>query len=111
VRGSWARELPYVKLAAGERALSCAGWLSREAGERLLGLAGKTVDELLAESEKASFRPIDLGIQIHRQGGFPLARVEQRNVVGAGRRQRSEAEGRSRDLQRALGPPGDRPRR
>jgi len=82
VRGSWARELPYVKLGAGERALSCAGWLSREAGERLLGLAGKTVDELLAASEKASFRPIDLGIQIHGKMVSHLRELNTRNVVG-----------------------------
>ena len=82
VRGSWARELPYVKLAAGERALSCAGWLSREAGEKLLGLAGKTVDELLAASEKASFRPIDLGIQIHGKMVSRVRELNTRNVVG-----------------------------
>ena len=81
VRGSWARELPYVKLADGERALACAGWLSREAGEKLLGLAGKTVDELLAASEKASFRPIELGIQIHGKMVSHVRELNTRNVV------------------------------
>jgi len=82
VRGSWARELPYVKLAAGGRALSCAGWLSREAGEKLLSLSGKTVDQLLAASEKASFRPIELGIRFHGKMVSKVRQLNTRNVVG-----------------------------
>jgi len=82
VRGSWARELPYVKLAERERALACAGWLSRDAGEKLLGLAGKTVDGLLAESEKASFRPIELGIQIRGKMVSQVRELNTRNVAG-----------------------------
>ena len=40
VRNSWGREAPFVKLAPGEKALSLQGWVTREAGEKLLGLAG-----------------------------------------------------------------------
>jgi Zn-dependent M28 family amino/carboxypeptidase len=82
VRGSWARELPYVKLAAGERALSYAGWLSREAGEKLLALAGKSVDELLAASEKPDFRPIELGVRFHGKVVSHLRELDTRNVAG-----------------------------
>ncbi|HYV04478.1 MAG TPA: peptidase M28, partial [Blastocatellia bacterium] len=39
VRSSWGRENPYVKLGQNEKALSFAGWVSKEAGEKLLGLA------------------------------------------------------------------------
>ena len=49
VRGSWAREMPFVKLAPGARGLGFAGWITREAGDKLLALAGKTVDQLAAD--------------------------------------------------------------
>jgi hypothetical protein len=64
VRNSWGREVPFVKLAPGQPALAFQGWVTREAGEKLLALAGKTVDELLAASEKRDFRPIPLGVRI-----------------------------------------------
>jgi Zn-dependent M28 family amino/carboxypeptidase len=77
VRSSWGRENSYVKLAPGAPALACAGWLSRDAGERLLGLTGKTVDELLAAAEKPDFKPIDLGIQIR---GRMISKVRDENT-------------------------------
>src|SRR5437764_10618185 len=50
VRSSWGRETPYVKLQPADKALSFAGWVTQEAGEKLLGLANHTVDELLKAS-------------------------------------------------------------
>jgi hypothetical protein len=82
VRGSWAREMPYVKLAAGESALSLTGWLSREAGDKMLALVGKSVDELLAASEKADFRPIELGIRFHGKIASHVRELDTRNVAG-----------------------------
>jgi Zn-dependent M28 family amino/carboxypeptidase len=81
VRASWGRETPYMKLAPGEKALSFAGWISREAGEKLLGLAGKTVDELLAASEKPDFKPVDLGIQIRGRMPSKIRELATRNVA------------------------------
>jgi Zn-dependent M28 family amino/carboxypeptidase len=81
VRSSWGRENPYVKLAQGERALAFAGWVSREAGDKLLALAGKSVDELLAASEKPDFKPIDLGIQIRGRTISKVRDLETRNVA------------------------------
>jgi Zn-dependent M28 family amino/carboxypeptidase len=81
VRSSWGRENPYVKLAPGERALAFAGWLSREAGDKLLALAGKSVDEFLAASEKPDFKPIDLGIQIRGRTFSQVRDLETRNVA------------------------------
>jgi len=81
VRSSWGREDLQVKLAPGAKSLALAAWLSREAGEKLLALAGKTVDELLAASESRDFRPIPLGIRI--RGGIPskVRQIESRNVA------------------------------
>ena len=36
-----------LKREPGQPALAFAGWLSREAGEKLLGLSGRTVDGAL----------------------------------------------------------------
>jgi Zn-dependent M28 family amino/carboxypeptidase len=81
VRNSWGREEPFVKLAAGQPALSIQGWVTREAGEKMLALAGKTVDELLAASEKRDFRPIPLGIQIRGSLPAKIRELDTRNVA------------------------------
>ena len=62
VRNSWGREAPFVKLAPGGKALSFQGWITREAGEKFLALAGKNLDDLLKASERADFKPIELGL-------------------------------------------------
>jgi Zn-dependent M28 family amino/carboxypeptidase len=81
VRSSWGRETPYVKLAPNEKALAFTGWISREAGNRFLALAGKTVDELLAASERRDFKPIDLGIQVRGNIPSKIRQIETRNVA------------------------------
>jgi Zn-dependent M28 family amino/carboxypeptidase len=81
VRSSWGREQPFVKRASGEAALSFAGWVTRDAGERLLALAGKSVDELLKASDTRGFRPIPLGIRIRATIPTKLRQLETRNVA------------------------------
>src|SRR5437867_438495 len=77
VRNSWGREEPYVKLAPGEPELAFAGWVTQDAGAKLLGLAGKTVDELLQASESRDFRPIPLGMRI---GGAIRSQIREMNT-------------------------------
>jgi Zn-dependent M28 family amino/carboxypeptidase len=63
-------------------ALAFAGWLSRESGEKLLGLSGRTVDGALKESDTKGFKAYSLGVNL--KGSFPT-RVEKfasNNVVG-----------------------------
>jgi Zn-dependent M28 family amino/carboxypeptidase len=81
VRSSWGKEDPQLKLAAGAPALAFAGWLSKEAGEKLAAMAGKKVDDLLAAANSRDFRPIPLGI--HIRGNIPtkIRQIESRNVV------------------------------
>jgi hypothetical protein len=81
VRNSWGGENPYVKLGQDEKALAFAGWLTREAGGKLLGLSGKTVDELLAASGKPDFKPIDLGIRIRGRMISKIRELDTRNVA------------------------------
>src|SRR6202041_1013981 len=47
VRSSWGKEDPQLKLPAGHAALAFAGWVTQDAGAKLLALSGKTVDQLL----------------------------------------------------------------
>jgi Zn-dependent M28 family amino/carboxypeptidase len=81
VRSSWGRQNTYVAVKPGEGALTLAGWITREAGEKLLALAGKTVDELLAASESRQFRPLPLGIRVHGDIRSNVRAVETKNVA------------------------------
>jgi len=81
VRNSWGGEQPFVRLAAGEPALAFAGWISRQAGEKLLAMAGRTVDELLKASESRNFRPIPLGVRVRGDLRSKVRQIDTRNVV------------------------------
>ncbi|MCZ2076342.1 MAG: M28 family peptidase [Bryobacteraceae bacterium] len=81
VRNSWAREDPQVELKPGQTALGFAGWLTRQAGERLVGLARLKIDELLALSDSRDFRPIALGVRIKGRIPAKIRPVETRNVA------------------------------
>jgi len=81
VRNSWGRETPFVKLAPGESALALAGWVTGDAGERLLEMAGHTVAELLKASESRGFRPIPLGLHIRGVLTSAVREMDTRNVA------------------------------
>ncbi|MBV9507547.1 MAG: M28 family peptidase, partial [Acidobacteriia bacterium] len=81
VRSSWGRQNTYVALRPGETALALAGWVTRDAGGKLLALAGKNVDGLLAAAESRDFRPIPLGIRIHCTMPSKVRPLETRNVA------------------------------
>ncbi len=81
VRSSWGKEDPQLKLAAGAPALAFAGWLSQAAGERLFGLSGKKVDEMLAAANSRDFRPIPLPFKIRANIPTKIRQIESRNVV------------------------------
>ncbi len=82
VRNSWGGEEPYVKLAPGEPALAFAGWVTRQAGDKLLGLAGRSVDELLKLADTRGFRPIPLGVRIEARIPSKVRELETHNVIG-----------------------------
>jgi Zn-dependent M28 family amino/carboxypeptidase len=81
VRNSWGRENAQIRLAPGARALAFEGWITREAGDKLLAASGHTVDELLAASEKREFRPIDLAVTIRARIPSKVRRIQSRNVA------------------------------
>jgi Zn-dependent M28 family amino/carboxypeptidase len=72
-----------IRRAAGAPALALAAWLTADAGNQLLGLAGKNVEEMLKAADAPGFRAMPLG-QVHIQGRFQceVKDVETYNVVG-----------------------------
>ena len=98
-----------MKLPAGQPALAFAGWITQDAGAKLLALSGKTVDEMLKAANSRDFKPIPLGIHIRANipTRDPADSVQQRDRESGG--QRPAAQIASRDLHRALGSFGNRP--
>jgi Zn-dependent M28 family amino/carboxypeptidase len=81
VRSSWGRETPYVKLEPGANGLSLAGWMTHDAAQRLVGLAGKNVDDLLASAEKPGFQPVDLNFHLRGTMLQKVRQIDSRNVA------------------------------
>jgi Zn-dependent M28 family amino/carboxypeptidase len=81
VRGSWGREQPFVELRPGESALALAGWVSQAAGEKILGMAGRNVADLLKAAQSREFRPIPLGLRVRGRLPAKIRRIQTRNVV------------------------------
>jgi Zn-dependent M28 family amino/carboxypeptidase len=81
VRNSWGREQSYVRVAAGEPALAFAGWVTGDAGDRILALSGHTVAQLLAAANSRDFRPIPLGFRLRGRLRSKIRDEETRNVV------------------------------
>ena len=82
VRNSWGKEDPQMKFDPGRPALAFAGWITSEAGERLLKLAGKSVDEMLKASDSRDFKPIPLGVKLRGRLNAKIREIVSRNVLG-----------------------------
>ena len=82
VRNSWSGEQSSVKLAPNEHALAFAGWVTEDAGEKLLALSGHQVAELLKAAESRDFHPIPLGVRIRCNLPSKVREIHTRNVAG-----------------------------
>ena len=71
-----------LKLEAGQPVLAFAGWLSRVAGENLLELAGRTVDDALKEADTKRFKPYSLGVNLMGNISSLIEKFVSHNVVG-----------------------------
>ena len=71
-----------LDLQPGQPALAFAGWLSSAAGEKLLGLSGRTVEGALKEADTKGFKAYSLGVRL--KGSFPtlVRKFKSNNVVG-----------------------------
>jgi Zn-dependent M28 family amino/carboxypeptidase len=95
VRSSWGREDQQVRLPAGSHDLAFAGWVTREAGEKLLEAAGRNVDQMLRTADSRNFRAANLPFRLRGSAPAKIREIETRNVVaqieGSGPQLRSEA--------------------
>src|SRR5579864_3221791 len=80
-RNSVGKENPQLKLAPGEPALAFAGWMTTDASQKLLAMAGKSVEELLKASESRDFHPIPLGIRVRGNMPTKVRSIESKNVA------------------------------
>ena len=71
-----------LKREPGQPALAFAGWLSQEAGEKLLNLSGRTVDGALKEANTKGFKPYSLGVNLKGNIQTRVEKIVSNNVVG-----------------------------
>jgi Zn-dependent M28 family amino/carboxypeptidase len=83
VRTSNGRPTVQVRRAEGQPALAFAGWVTKEAGEEIAALAGRTVAELLASADQPGFRAMAMGsLRARAKFSFKVREIETHNVVG-----------------------------
>ncbi len=63
-------------------ALAFAGWLSRNAGEKLFGLSGKKVDDMLKAADAKGFKAFSLGVNLKGSMPTEVKKIVSNNVVG-----------------------------
>lgn len=71
-----------LKLEPGQPALAFAGWLSRKAGDRLLGMSGRTVEGALKEADTKGFKAYSLGVKLNGNILTRIEKITSKNVVG-----------------------------
>ena len=77
------RPQPQIRRKAGEPALSLAAWVTTDAGNQLLGLAGHNVEEMLKAADTRGFQASALGkVKIRGKLSFKVSDIETHNVVG-----------------------------
>lgn len=82
VSSSGSQEHSQLKLRSGDKGLDFAGWLSQDAGAKLVAVTGKSLDQLLAMANSKDFKPIPLGVHIAGHIPVKLRQIESRNVIG-----------------------------
>ena len=81
VRSSWSKEELATKNAAGAPALSFAGWVTTDAGQRIAATLGKNVDELLKMADMRGFVAMAMPLKVHLKTQSKTREIETRNVV------------------------------
>ena len=81
VRSSWGREDQQQKLGASEYALAFAGWVTKDAGEKIAATLSKSVDELLKVADTRGFRAASLPLRFRGRAPTRLRQIETRNVA------------------------------
>lgn len=71
-----------IQKTPGEPALAFAGWLSRRAGDKLLGLNDITVESALKMAGRKGFKAVPLGVRIKGDIPTTLRKIHTKNVIG-----------------------------
>src|SRR5262249_31840586 len=71
-----------LKREEGQPALAFAGWLTSESGEKILGLAGRTVEGALKEADTKGFKAYPLGVSLKGHIPTRVEKMVSNNVVG-----------------------------
>ncbi len=75
-------ESAQLKREPNQPVLAFAGWLSRDAGEKLLALSGRTVDDALHEADQKGFKPHSLAVNLKANLPIRVENFVSHNVVG-----------------------------
>jgi Zn-dependent M28 family amino/carboxypeptidase len=71
-----------LKREPGQPALAFAGWISSQAGEKLLGLSGLTVENALKAADTKGFKAHSLGLNLNGNIPTRVEKIQSHNVVG-----------------------------
>ncbi|MFH0946909.1 MAG: M28 family peptidase [Planctomycetota bacterium] len=81
VQTSWSGE-QFELPAGGEPRVGIQAWLTDEAAGRLVKMAGRDLDDLVAAARRRDFRPVPLGITTSIRFTTKVSRTETANVAG-----------------------------
>src|SRR5262249_25543654 len=71
-----------IQRAPGEPALAFAGWLSRRAGDKLLGMRDMSVETALKAAGTKGFKAVPLGVRIKGHVPTTVRKISTKNVIG-----------------------------
>jgi Zn-dependent M28 family amino/carboxypeptidase len=71
-----------LKRDPGKPALAFAGWLSHKAGDKLLGLSGRTAADALKAADTKGFKAFSLGVNLKGHIPTKVEKIVSHNVVG-----------------------------
>lgn len=82
VRASWSKGEIAMKLPPGAHALSFAGWVTQEAGDRIASSLHQTAGEWLKMADAVGFRALALPLRFHIRAPAIIREIRTRNVIG-----------------------------
>jgi len=83
VESSWSGGRAELGLKPGTPRTKVNGWTTLDATNKILSLAGKSLDKLQSSAQKKSFKPVPLGIKASITVRTKIGQLETANVLGA----------------------------
>jgi Zn-dependent M28 family amino/carboxypeptidase len=82
VESSWSGEQFELEKQPETQAARLNGWTTLEATKKILELAGKDYDKLVASAQDRSFKPVPLGVKLSTAITTKIRRVMTTNIIG-----------------------------